>query len=74
MSAFSLDLSPPVVTRRVRRRGWLARVIAAIEDSRMRSARAELARHCHLLPGDLERAGNRLSARSEHQLPFLRQD
>jgi hypothetical protein len=74
MSAFSLDLSPPVVTRRVRRRGWLARVIAAVEDSRMRSARAALARHRHLLPGELERAGDRLDARSEDRLPFGRHD
>jgi hypothetical protein len=72
MSAFSLDLSPPRVTHRARRRSWLARFVAAVENSRMRSARAELARHCHLLPGDLERAGNRLSARSEDQLPFIR--
>ena len=74
MSAFSLDLSPPIVTRRVRRRGWLARFVAAVEDSRMRSARAELARHRHLLPGELERAGDRLDARSEYQLPFGRHD
>ena len=74
MSAFSLDLSPPNVTRRVRRRGWLARVIAAVEESRMRSAHAALARHRHLLPAELERAGDRLTARSEHQLPFIRHD
>jgi len=72
MSAFSLDLSPPVVARRVHRSSWLARAIAAVEDSRMRSARAELVRHRHLLPGELERAGDRLAARSEDQLPFLR--
>ena len=74
MSAFSLDLSSPVVTRRVRRRGWLARFITAVEDSRMRSARATLARHRHLLPAELERAGDRLNARSEDQLPFIRGD
>jgi len=72
MSAFSLDLSSPVATRRVRRRGWLARVVTAVEASRMRSAQATLARHRHLLPAELERAAERLDARSEHQLPFLR--
>jgi hypothetical protein len=40
----------------------------------MRSARAEIARHRHLLPAELELAGNRLDARSEHQLPFIGRD
>jgi len=74
MSAFSLDLGSPSITRRVRRRGWLARVLAAVQASRMRSARAELARHRHLLPDDLQRAGDRLDWRSEDQLPFGRRD
>lgn len=74
MSAFSLDLSPPIATRRVRQRGWLVRVLAAIEESRMRSARATLARHSHLLPAELEHAGDRLTARSEPQLPLVGAD
>jgi hypothetical protein len=40
----------------------------------MRSARAEIARHRHLLPSEFELAGNRLDARSESQLPFIRRD
>ncbi len=74
MSAFSFDLSPPIAVRRARRRGWLARVIAAVHASRARTAQTVIARHRHLLPADLERAGNRLDARSEDQLPFVRGD
>jgi hypothetical protein len=74
MSALSLHLSPSAVARRSRRRGWLARFLAAVQESRMRTARAEIARHRHLLPDEFELAGNRLDARNEHQLPFMRRD
>lgn len=74
MATLCLDLSPSEVACRSRRRGWLARLLAAVQESRRRSARAELARHRHLLPADLERVGDRLDARSEDQLPFLRRD
>jgi hypothetical protein len=73
MSTLSLHLSPSAVARRSRR-GWLARLIAAVQESRMRSARAEIARHRHLLPLDFELAGDRLDGRSEDQLPFIRRD
>ena len=73
MASLGLGLSPSAVARRSRR-GWLSRVFAAVHDSRMRSARAEIARHRHLLPADLERAGDALDARSEDQLPFVRRD
>jgi hypothetical protein len=72
MPAFSLDRSPQVA--RYVRRSWLTRVIAAVEDSRMRSARARLAHHRHLLPRELERAGDRVDARNEDHLPFIRRD
>src|SRR5215831_3895596 len=68
MSVLSLDHSPSAVARRSRRASWLARFLAAVQESRMRSARAEIARHRHLLPAEFELAGNRLDARSEHQL------
>ena len=73
MSTLSLHLSPSAVARRSRR-SWFARFIAALHDSRMRSARAEIARHRHLLPDEFELVGNRLTARSEDQLPFIRRD
>jgi hypothetical protein len=72
MATLGLDLTPSALARRSRRRSWLARFMAALYDSRMRSARAELARHRHLLPAELERAGDRLDSRSEDQLPFRR--
>ncbi len=74
MATLRLDLSPSTVTRRARRRGWLGRAFAAVQDSRMRTARAELARHRHLLPAELECAGDGLDARSEAHLPFVRRD
>jgi hypothetical protein len=70
MSALSLELSPSAVARRSRRRGWFARALAALHESRMRAAEQVIARHRHLLPADFELAGNRLTARSENQLPF----
>ncbi len=73
MSTLSLHLSPSAVAHRSRQ-GWLARLLAAVQASRMRTARAELARHSHLLPSELELAGNRLDARSEHRLPFIGHD
>ena len=74
MSALSLELSPSAIARRSSRRSWLARFVAAVQESRMRTARAEIARHRHLLPAEFELAGNRLDARSEHQLPFIGSD
>jgi hypothetical protein len=74
MSALSLELSPSAIARRSRRRSWLARFFALVQESRLRSARAEIARYRHLLPAEFELVGNRLEARSEHQLPFGRRD
>ena len=74
MSILSLHLSPSTVARRPRQASWLARFLAAVQDSRMRSARAEIARHRHLLPAEFELAGDRLDARSERQLPFIGRD
>src|SRR5262245_54733753 len=72
MSTLSVHLSPSAVARSSRRRGWLARFFALVQESRMRTARAEIARHRHLLPAEFELAGDRLDARSEHQLPSMR--
>jgi hypothetical protein len=73
MSTLSLHLSPSAVARRSRH-GWFARFITAVQESRMRSARAEIARHRHLLPSEFELAGDLLDGRSDHQLPFIRRD
>jgi hypothetical protein len=74
MSSLSLDLSPSAVARRARRKGWFARFVAAVQESRMRGAREALERHRHLLPADFEIAGDRLAARNEDQLPFTCND
>jgi hypothetical protein len=74
MSALSLELSPSAIARRSQRRSWLARFFALVQESRLRSARAEIARHRHLLPAEFELLGNRLEPRSEQQLPFRGND
>jgi len=68
----TLSLSPSAVARRSRRRSWFARAMAALQDSRMRSARETVARYRHLLPADYETAGRSLTARNEDQLEFTR--
>src|SRR5215471_16245312 len=68
----TLSLSPSAVARRSRRRSWFARAMAALQESRMRSARETMARYRHLLPADYETAGRRLTARNEDQLEFTR--
>ena len=74
MSTLNLHLSPSAVARRQNRKSWFARVFAAVQESRMRSARDVIARHRHLLPADFERAGDALTARNEDLLPFRRND
>jgi hypothetical protein len=54
------------------RKSWFRRFIAALQDSRMKQARREIAAYRHLLPSELEWAGNRISYKNEHQLPFVR--
>ena len=49
-----------------------ARTYAAFVEARMRQAEREIALHGHLLPGQLQAAGERLAPRSEKELPFAR--
>jgi len=74
MSTLNLHLSPSAVARRANRKSWFARLFAAVQESRMRTAREVIAQHRHLLPADFERAGDRLTARNEDLLPFGRND
>ncbi len=53
-------------------KGFFARAYAAFVEARMRQAEREIAMHRHLLPGQLQMAGERLAARSEKNLPFSR--
>jgi hypothetical protein len=54
------------------RPGLLARFWAAFVESRMRQAERQIALHTHLLPGELQRVGERLAPRTEKELPFIR--
>jgi hypothetical protein len=74
MSTLSLHLTPSAVARRAHRKGWFARLIMAVQESRMRTAHEVIVQHRHLLPADFELAGNRLDARTEDHLPFMRND
>ena len=53
-------------------KSFFARAYAAFVEARMRQAEREIAMHRHLLPGQLQMAGERLAARSEKDLPFSR--
>jgi hypothetical protein len=52
MTTFSLDRTPSDVVPRTRRPGWFARFIAAVQESRMRSARKVIARYRGFMPID----------------------
>ena len=53
------------------RKGIFARVWAAFIASRIAQAEREIALHRHLLPLQLQEAGDRVSGRSEKDLPFV---
>ena len=53
-------------------RGFWARAWEAFVEARMRSAMREIRMHRHLLPADLEIAGNKITYKNEDQLPFVR--
>jgi hypothetical protein len=52
--------------------GLLKRAWNAVIRARMRQVERELALHQHLLPTQLDLVGDRLSVRSEKDLPFVR--
>src|SRR5262245_27880052 len=60
--------APPAAETGPQHKSIFTRLIEAVHAVTMR----EIDHHCHLLPDDLERAGNRLNARSEDALPFGR--
>ena len=57
-------------TARAAQPGLMTRLWAAFVEARMRQADREIALHRHLLPGQLQLAGERL-ANSEKDLPFV---
>jgi hypothetical protein len=59
MTTLRLLLSPSTVVSRSREASWLAGLFAAVQESRMRSAHAEIARHRHFRPTEFELAGPR---------------
>jgi hypothetical protein len=64
--------SVPAKAKAPAKQGLLARLWASFIEARMRQAEREIALHSHLLPGQLQRAGERLAPRSEKELPFVR--
>ena len=58
MTTFSLDRAPPEVAPRTRGPSWFARIIAAVQESRMRSAQAVIARYRGFMPIPTERWGD----------------
>jgi hypothetical protein len=52
--------------------GFFARLWTAMMEARMRQAMNELRLHSHLLPAEYEIAGNRVTHKTEDQIPFAR--
>lgn len=69
MSTFSLHAP---LGHAERHKGFFATLIEMIQRSRQMQADHIIAHYRHLLPQELEQAGNRLSARNEDSLPFNR--
>lgn len=67
---YTRDVAAPVAVESEKRKGFFARVLTALMQARMQAAEREIRLHRHLLPGQLERSGDRLTARSEESLPF----
>ena len=74
MTTISLDRTPSVVAPRTRRPGWFARFMAAMQESRMRSAQAVIARYRGFMPVDRDAADNRHDAHAGDRPPLARRD
>jgi len=67
---YTREIASPVAVESPKRKGFFARVMQALVASRMQAAEREIRLHRHLLPGQLESAGDRLTQRNEEALPF----
>jgi len=74
MAAITYGAHAPAATveKTASGRGLLARFWDALIEAQMKRAMRELRMHRHLLPADLEIAGNKISYKNEDQLPFVR--
>lgn len=61
-----------VRAKAAKKKGFWSRLWNAMIEAQMRKALREIELHRHMLPGEYEQAGNRLTARTEDQLPFAR--
>lgn len=53
-------------------KGFWARAYDAFTEAQMRRAMREIKLYQHLLPAELEVAGNKITYKTEDQLPFVR--
>ena len=70
MATITYGTATPSAAAAPKRKSFFARVMDALMEARFRQAEREIARFRHLMPDELEQAGNRLSARNEDALPF----
>ena len=61
-----------VSTTAAKKPGFWARTWNNLVEARMRQAEREIRMYRHLLPADYEFAGNKIGAKNEDQLPFVR--
>ncbi len=52
------------------RKGWFARFMDALAETRIQQAHREIMRHAHLLPYSLDERGNRLVKTGAKDMPF----
>jgi hypothetical protein len=67
---YGREVTSPAATAAPKRKNLLARFLSALMESRMRAAERQIQLYRHLLPGQLENAGDRLTQRTEDKLPF----
>ncbi len=67
---YGREVTSPAAAAPPKRKSAFARFYNALVESRMRAAERQIALYRHLLPGQLEAAGDRLTQRNEDKLPF----
>jgi hypothetical protein len=71
MAIITRGAAPPVTGAAGPGPNLFMRFLNSLAEAQMRHAVREIARHSHLLPHELEDAGDSLDSRSEDKLPFI---
>ena len=72
MAAITYGVSAPVAEAPAKRKSIWLRIFDAIVEARMRQVQREMAAYRHLMPLELELAGDKITGKNESSLPFVR--